>query len=171
MKTKPILIIVTTLIIGFVLGMLTSAQIRHFRLNQFRVFFSEDRFRDGFYRTIQPDEQQKAKIDIVLDKYARINGDLQRSFRNELDSTMKAFHREIDSYLSKDQIRRLKEMDARMQRMIRRNRMVHKNDSVPFMDRRHHFPPDGPFPGDEPGRPHHDFDPDSTTSSDSIGKK
>ena len=61
MKIKPVFLILATLIIGFVLGMLTSAQIRYHKLNPVRVFFSEERFREGFYRTIQPDEQQKAR--------------------------------------------------------------------------------------------------------------
>ncbi len=171
MKKKPVLIIITTLIIGFVLGMLTSAQIRHYRINQFRVFFSEDRFREGFYHAIQPDEQQKTKIDVVLAKYAKINGNLQRSFRNQLDSTMKAFHSEIDSYLTKDQRSRLREMDARIDRMTRRNRMPHKDDTAHMPGGRRPFPDDRPFPGDDPHF-HHGFPPDGgIPPDDSIGKK
>ena len=129
MKAKPIILVIVTLIIGFVLGMLTSAQIRYHKLKPVRVFFSEERFRDGFYRTIQPDEQQKAKIDLVLDKYARINSDLQSNFRKELDANMKDFRKEIDSNLTKDQMARLKEMDERRQEMIRQNRKNHENDT------------------------------------------
>ena len=77
MKAKPIIVVFVTLIIGFVLGMLTSAQIRYHKLKPVRVYFSEERFREGFYGAIQPDEQQKAKIDLVLDKYAKINSQLQ----------------------------------------------------------------------------------------------
>ena len=77
MKAKSIIVILVTLIIGFILGMLTSAQIRYHKLKPVRVYFSEERFREGFYRTIQPDEQQKAKIDLILDKYAKINSELQ----------------------------------------------------------------------------------------------
>jgi hypothetical protein len=139
MKTKPIFIILATLIIGFILGMLTSAQIRSHRLKPVRVFFSEERFREGFYRAIQPDEEQKARIDVVLDKYARINSELQRTFRKEMESNMKEFRKEIDTYLSRDQIARLKEMDERRQSMIEHNRSDHKNDTVPFRGDRHHF--------------------------------
>jgi hypothetical protein len=139
MKTKPVLIIIATLIIGFVLGMLTSAQIRFHKLNPVRVFFSEERFREGFYRTIQPDEKQKAGIEIVLDKYAKINSDLQRNFRKELDSSMKDFRKEIDAFLTKDQIARLREMDERRQNMIRHNRFGHQSDSAGFRGERHHF--------------------------------
>ena len=139
MKTKPVLLILGTLIIGFILGMLTSAQIRYHKLNPVRVFFSEERFREGFYRAIQPDDQQKAKIDIVLDKYARINGDLQSTFRKELESNMKEFRKEIDTYLTRDQIARLREMDERRQQMIRHNREGHRNDTTGFRGERHHF--------------------------------
>jgi hypothetical protein len=151
MKAKPIILVIVTLLIGFVLGMLTSAQIRYQKLKPVKVFFSEERFRDGFYRTIQPDEQQKAKIDLVLDKYAKINSDLQNNFRKELDASMKDFRKELDSNLTKEQIARLKDMDERRQQMIRQNRRIHENDTINRRDERRHNPnarqlPDGPPP-------------------------
>jgi hypothetical protein len=150
MKAKPVLLILATLIIGFVLGMLTSAQIRYHKLNPVRVFFSEERFREGFYRTIQPDDQQKAGIDLVLDKYAIINSELQNTFRRGLDSSMKEFRKEIDSYLTKDQVARLKEMDERRQQMIRHNRSGHKNDTIGYRGERHHFQEGRPSPENDP---------------------
>ena len=45
MKAKPIIVVIVTLIIGFVLGMLTSAQIRYHKLMPMKVYFSEERFR------------------------------------------------------------------------------------------------------------------------------
>jgi hypothetical protein len=149
MKAKPIILVIVTLIIGFVLGMLTSAQMRYQRLKPVKVFFSEERFREGFYRAIQPDEQQKAKIELVLDKYARINSDLQNDFRKDLDASMKEFRKEIDLNLTKEQIVRLKEMDERRQQMIRHKRKNHENDTLDKRnDRRHDLDdrslPDGP---------------------------
>jgi ElaB/YqjD/DUF883 family membrane-anchored ribosome-binding protein len=122
MKSKPILLIVITLLIGFVIGMLTSAQIRHTKLKPVKVYFSEQRFRDGFYHAIEPDDQQKEKIDEILDKYASINGDFQDKFRKNLDSTMKEFRKELDQILTKEQQARLKEMDDRRKEMIRENK-------------------------------------------------
>jgi AraC-like DNA-binding protein len=151
MKRKLILVVLVTLIIGFILGMLTSAQIRYHRLKPVRVFFSEERFRDGFFRTIQPDEKQKAKIDLVLDKYAIINSELQNNFRKELDTNMKELRKELDLNLTKEQLARLKEMDERRQEMIRQNRKNHENDTLSSRDGRWHNParrsaPDGPPP-------------------------
>jgi hypothetical protein len=153
MKAKPIILVIVTLIIGFVLGMLTSAQIRYQKLKPVKVYFSEERFRDGFYRTIQPDEQQKAKIDLVLDKYARINSDLQNNFRKDLDASMKEFRKELDLNLTKDQIARLKEMDDRRQEMIRQNRMNRDNDTTGNRNQWRHNPIGRPSPGGPPS-PH-----------------
>ena len=44
---------------------------------------------------------KKSKIDQILDKYAKINSNFQNEFRNNLDSTMKAFRKELDSNLYK----------------------------------------------------------------------
>jgi hypothetical protein len=157
MRTKPILLVTITLIIGFLLGMLTSAQIRFNRLKPVRVYFSEQRFREGFYRAIQPDEKQKAKIDQILDKYAKINIDYQDEFRRNLDSTMKEFRKELDSNLTREQLTRIKEMDDRRQQMIRQNRKNYQHrDSLRVHEKRQE---------EHERRSFHVEKPDDTTSS------
>lgn len=67
---------------------------------------------------------------------------------------MKEFRKEIDTYLTKDQITRLREMDERRQEMIRHGRSHHENDSTGFRGERHHFHKgmqgDGPDPSSTP---------------------
>lgn len=150
MKTRSVLVILLTLAIGFVLGMLTSAQVRYHRLNPVRMYFSEERFREGFYRTIEPNEQQKAKIDVILDKYAKINQEIQSNFRKELDESMKDFRKELDSNLTKEQLARLKEMDDKRQEMIRHNWKNRDNDTAGFRQNRRHF--DRRFPDGDSSR-------------------
>lgn len=159
MKAKPIIFIIATLLIGFVLGMLTSAQLRIQKLKPVRVFFSEERFREGFYKIIQPDEQQKVVIEEVLDKYAREMADLQTDFRKNFDARMKAFRKELDSKLTKEQIARLKEMDEKREEMIREARRNRQNDSI---DRRY----DGRF-GERPYR----GGPSRSERGDSAGRR
>jgi hypothetical protein len=151
MKTKLIVVIVLTLVIGFILGVLTSAQMRFHRLKPVRMYFSEERFREGFFNAIQPDDKQKAKIDLILDKYAKIIGDLQGNFRKEFDEKMNEFRKEIDSNLTKEQIARLKEMDEKRQEMIRQNRMNRMNDTTNSHDNMWNNPNMRHGPG--PGRP------------------
>lgn len=170
MKAKPILLVIITLLIGFVIGMLTSAQIRFNRLKPVRLYFSEEHFREGFYKTIQPDEKQKGAIEKILDKYAKQNNDLQENFRKELDSNMKEFRKVLDSKLTAEQLARLKEMDQKRQSMIRESRKNHSEDSTSsrnfrredhfnrqgdsnerrFSDERRMPPPDRPkYPGQD----------------------
>ncbi|HOB83587.1 MAG TPA: hypothetical protein PKX27_07185 [Bacteroidales bacterium] len=129
MKAKPIIILILTLLIGFVLGMLTSAQLRFNKLKPVRFYFSEERFREGFYRIIQPDEKQKAEIDKILEKHARVNSEMQDSFRKQADSNIKALRKELDAKLTKEQLARVKEMDERREKMIKEARK-HRNDST-----------------------------------------
>lgn len=134
MKAKPIIIIIITLAIGFVLGMLGSAQLRYHRLKPVRVFFSEQRFRDGFYEVIQPDEKQKAAIEALLNKYAKINSTYQNDFRKKLDSVMKEFWKELEPALTSDQLSRLREMEQKRMEMWRQNQR-NRGDSLNFRDR------------------------------------
>lgn len=157
MKAKPIIIIILTLVIGFFIGMLVSARIRFQKLQPVRVFFSEQRFRDGFYNVIQPDDKQKVTIDDLLSKYAKVNGDFQNDFRKKIDSVMKEFWKELEPSLTKDQLERLKEMEKRRMDMIRDNRR-NPRDSAGFRDRRRGPPPDGGRP------PFHEFGRDSSGS-------
>jgi len=150
MKTRTILLGIITLIVGFIIGMLTSAQIRLHRLKPVRMYFSEERFREGFYKTIQPDEEQKVIIDQILDKYAGKNSEIQSNFRKELDANMKAMRKELDSKLTKEQLSRLKEMDERRQEMIRQDRRRHDNDTTGLRNSRRQHPqqlPDKRRPG------------------------
>jgi hypothetical protein len=149
MKARPIIIIVVTLIIGFILGMLTSAQIRYHRLKSVRMYFSEDRFKNGFYEIIQPDVKQKETIDKLLQKYGRVNFELQNDMRRKMDSTMKEFRKELEPNLTKDQLTRLKDNENRRTEMLRNGRRGQR-DSADFRDNRRMGPPQGgrpPFRG------------------------
>jgi hypothetical protein len=170
MKTRPILLGIITLIIGSVIGMLVSAQLRLHRLRPVRMYFSEERFREGFYKTIQPDEAQKAKIDLILDKYSKLNSETQSNFRKELDANVKAMRKELDSNLTKEQLARLKEMDEKRQEMMRQERQRRDNDTTGFKNDSRRFPnrnpgqrpsPKGPMPP----RPFHN-DRDTALSTD-----
>jgi hypothetical protein len=137
MKTRPVILVVVTLVIGFLLGMLTSAQIRNHRLKPVRVFYSEEKFREGMYKAIQPTEEQKVKIDQILDKYSKLNSEATSAFRKEFEARMEKFRTEVDSNLTPEQIARVKELDAQRQKMIESRRGNHGMDyheRKPFRD-------------------------------------
>jgi Spy/CpxP family protein refolding chaperone len=122
MTTKSIILALTTLIIGFLLGMLTSSQLRSQRLRPVRVFFSEERFKEGMYQAIQPTESQKTQIDKILDKYSKLNSEASAEFRKDFETRMERFRSEIDANLTPEQIVRLKELDEQRREMSRPRR-------------------------------------------------
>lgn len=121
MKARLLLIILGTLIIGFFLGMLTSAQIRYQKLKPVRTFFSEEMFRRSIYVAIHPDETQQAKINEIISKYAVMNIEIQNGFKEEFDTMMKEFWSEIEPNLTKEQSARLKEMEEQRVEMFNRD--------------------------------------------------
>ena len=122
MTTKSIILALTTLIAGFLLGMLTSSHLRSQRLRPVRVFFSEERFKEGMYEAIQPTEAQKVQIDKILDKYSKLNSEASAEFRKEFEARMEKFRNEIDANLTPEQKVRLKELDDQRKEMSRPRR-------------------------------------------------
>ncbi|MBP8959985.1 MAG: hypothetical protein KBG40_06115 [Bacteroidales bacterium] len=131
MKTKAIILTIITLLIGFLLGILVSGQLRSHRLKPLRMFFSDERFfRDGFYNIIKPDENQSKTFDIIISKYAKANKEIQSEFRRKVDSLFKEFWKEVEPNLTKEQVNRIKEFEQRMN-MIRSDRR-RPDDSLRF---------------------------------------
>jgi hypothetical protein len=146
--------------------MLTSAQLRLQKLKPVRVYFSEERFREGFYKAIQPDEAQKVKIDLILDKYAKLNSELQGNFRKEMDANFKAMRKELDSNLTKEQLARLKEMDDRRQEMMRQERKRRDSDTTNLKGERRRYPDGSPDRRYDLHSPPPQSEQDSTLSPD-----
>jgi hypothetical protein len=134
MKTKPVIIIIATLLIGFVLGMLASAQIRYHKMKPVRFFFSEEKFKEGFYGLIQPNDSQREKLDDLLAKYARKNADMQNDFRKKMDQLMQDLKNETDPILTKEQLDKIRLMEKKRMDMIR-HRGRPPFDSARFQDR------------------------------------
>ena len=134
MRTKSIILALVTLIAGFLLGMLTSSQLRNQRLKPVRVFFSEERFKERMYQAIQPSEEQKNKIDKILDKYSKLNSEAGDAFRKEFEARMERFRNEIDANLTPEQVIRLKELDEQRKGMSKERRRRNSNR----FDNQHH---------------------------------
>lgn len=130
MKTKPVILIVVTLILGFIIGMLTSAQLRFSKLKPVKTFFSVERFREGFYKTVQPDDQQKEEINAIIDKYARINNEIHARIRKDIDANFRAMRKELDATLTKEQLGRVREMDEHRQEMVKQYLKERRSDSM-----------------------------------------
>jgi len=150
MKIRAIILTISTLLLGFILGILVSAQIRYYRLKPVRLFFSGERFREGLYRILEPDEKQAEVINQILSRYAKENNLIMVDFRRKTDSLMKEFWKEIEPALTREQVERLKELEMKRMRMMMDGRRD-RDDTSSFRQR--HLMPPGPPPGGfEPGR-------------------
>ena len=70
-KIKPLLSIVSILVIGFVLGFLVSGQITKNKMDKFLRWGTEDGFEEIVYETISPDTEQRTKLEPIIKKYAK----------------------------------------------------------------------------------------------------
>jgi hypothetical protein len=109
-KLKIILALTGTLIIGFALGMLTSAQIRNAHIKKYRSFTTQDGFAYWTIHLINPTPEQKEKILPVIRKYAAKNMELRKEYRGAFISLMKDYKKELYPLLTKEQINRLEHM-------------------------------------------------------------
>jgi hypothetical protein len=116
MKTKPVLIIIATLFIGFVIGFITNGQITKTKIDKFVKSGTHEGFKGMYYRVLQPDEEQMKSIDPILDKY----GELIHENVTTMQKSMKELHQkmvtEIEPYLNEDQKLRLEESIKRFER-------------------------------------------------------
>lgn len=136
MKTKPILLVSLIFVIGFIIGMLTSAQIRNNKLKPVRQYLSEQRYVDGLKRIIQPTEEQVVAFDGIVRKYGELNGKLSKEFWDGMNSNMESFRKEIDSKLTKEQKTKIEEIEAERQKMFEEF-SKNRGDSVFRMDNDH----------------------------------
>jgi len=138
MKIRSVLIIGATLVIGFMLGMLASAQIRYHKLKPVRFYFSEDRFREAIYSTINPDEDQKEKLEAVIRKYSRLSRDIQNNYRKTLEDFASDLWKEMQPLLTAEQKDKLEEMERKRQELSRQWRGRSPGDSLRGDDEQRH---------------------------------
>lgn len=104
MKTKSILIIIATLLIGFAIGFLTNAQITRQRLDTFVSQGSYNFFRYRMIRDINPDAQQAEKIEPILEKYARLADENITQSRMQMQELHQKMIDELQPYLTAQQM-------------------------------------------------------------------
>ncbi len=105
MKTRTLLILVFTLLIGVVIGFLSAVYIREHRIKDYEAYSNFQTFRDNSIRMLQPGREQMEQISPVVEKYARMNYELKIRYRNEFIELMKQYRSEIDPYLTDEQLR------------------------------------------------------------------
>jgi len=138
-----------TLLLGFAIGILTSAQLRHKRMRPVRMYASENYFKEHLYKVVEPDSVQKAELDFIIEKYGESFRELNASFWKDFELLMDEQWNEINPVLRKDQIEKLEEFDRNRREMMKEfRRRNDSGDSTRFNRRPRHDREHG-----APGRP------------------
>lgn len=145
-KLKITLVLTATLLIGFALGMLTSAQIRNAHISKFRSFSSADRFVYWTIHLIDPTPDQKEKILPVIRKFASENNELRQRYRDDFMVLMKDFKKELYPMLTEEQIRRLESFHHERSGRKRGGPSPGKGSGQGHSPRRGSGPPPDPCP-------------------------
>ncbi|OQX72462.1 MAG: hypothetical protein B6D64_15085 [Bacteroidetes bacterium 4484_276] len=116
MKFKSILIIVATLVIGFIIGFLTNGQLTKSRIQSFVKMGTSEGFKTKLYHVINPDESQQKAIEPILEKYAEKIHESVVNSRGEMKSINDEMIEELKPFLTDDQIFRIKNAHSRLGR-------------------------------------------------------
>ncbi|MBS0011640.1 MAG: hypothetical protein KFF49_09540 [Bacteroidales bacterium] len=135
MKLRITLLIVLTLLLGFAIGMLTSAKLRHKRMNPVRIYASEQYFRDHLYKIVEPDSIQKEELNAIIVRYGRELNELNAIFRKDIEELMDKQWKEIKPVLNRDQIDELEEFDRNRREMMKKFKRRSSSDERSHFDR------------------------------------
>jgi hypothetical protein len=133
-KLKSAIVIMSTLIIGMVLGsVITAAFMKNRAFDRIAEMRNERGFVNRIERLIQPDEQQKEKVREILarhfEKMHQMGEEMRITFKSMNDSLIK----DLEPILNPEQIERFK---TRMERMKRFGGPPGKPHRPPFRDRK-----------------------------------
>ncbi len=104
MKTKSIIILASTLLIGFFLGWLSSTYLQNKKFREIRAYSSMEGIRFSVLNKINPTEEQKKEILPVVEKFSRKNLELRRKYMKEFIEVRDEFHNELFPLLTKEQV-------------------------------------------------------------------
>ncbi len=118
MKLRITILIILTLLLGFVIGILTSAQLRHKRMRPVRTYASEHYFKEHLYKVAEPDSAQKVELDAIIKQYGEKVNEMNASFWKDFEALMDSQWDDIKPVLDKKQIEKLEEFERnRRERM------------------------------------------------------
>jgi Spy/CpxP family protein refolding chaperone len=119
-KTKTSIILLSTLLIGILIGALISGSFRYRRAHQIDKMSHQEKFLKGMENIIKPDEEQKKKIDKVLkQRYAQI-AEIREKHMDEMMDILDSLKQDMNKILTEEQRQRLEENLKRgIKRMVK----------------------------------------------------
>lgn len=105
--SKPSLIIITSIIIGFLIGYFVNAMVNNSRINELIRMNTEQGFKEKYLSVIEPDKKQEASIDSIISEFAIRNKKLLEIYSDSLENLKLELKRKLDGKLTPSQQRKV----------------------------------------------------------------
>ena len=135
MKLRITLLIILTLLLGFAIGILTSAQLRHKRMRPVRIYASEQYFKEHLYKVVEPDSAQKAELDAIIEQYGEQVNEMNAAFWKDFETVMDSQWNDIKPVLNKEQIEKLEEIERNRRERMKEFRQRGRSGNRDYHDR------------------------------------
>ena len=103
-RIKPIIILLSTLVIGIVLGFLVAGHHMHQRINKFQRWADPDGFVQMVQNRLDLTEEQREQVLPVIEKYANKSTSLRLDCHNQHQTIIDSMRQELIPYLNEDQV-------------------------------------------------------------------
>ena len=140
MKAKTTLIIISTLIIGIIIGALLSRAYLHHRIRRAFTMVNPNRFMIFFEQTISPTPEQREQIRKIIQNHTKNLSELQKNLREGMELSFESLRKELDSVLTPEQKERLEKMMRDRRPWPRRDRRLRPRRDGPFPDPQRKLP-------------------------------
>lgn len=126
-RTKSILALSGTLIIGMVIGALIALQVIRNRIANFRELREKKGFTEHIIGAAEPSAEQEAEIRPILESFGASMEDIHRRHMREIHEQMNALRDSMDQYLDPDQIQKVEQRLRRLRGRHRKHPGKHKH--------------------------------------------
>jgi hypothetical protein len=114
-------IIITTLLIGFIIGFLVSGRLAKKRIQKMRSDFREQGFNRKVMRALDPTPEQMEQLRPILKKHAKMQKEMMSSMRASQDALFSEFRADVQPYLTEEQVKKLDRMHEKFKRRVERD--------------------------------------------------
>jgi Spy/CpxP family protein refolding chaperone len=108
-KGKSIVVVFIVLIIGFIMGALTSGALRNRRIDRIRHMGPQEKFERVLYDIVKPNEEQRNKLERVFEKYAGKMASIHDEQTISIMNVMDSLRTEVNSILTGEQKERFQQ--------------------------------------------------------------
>jgi len=117
LKTKNTLTIVSTLLIGMLIGFLISGRLTKMRMDNMRESFMQGGGMERhLMRALNPTDEQRNEIAPIFDRYSQVMSEQLFEHQSERDQIYTEFETELKPYLNDRQIERLERIKMEQRR-------------------------------------------------------